>query len=100
MSKSYYKHGDWNAECDVCGFEFKASQLRSRWDGLMVCRADYEPRHPSDFFRVRPEDTSVPWARPDKPEAAGTDIEGNATSPAINTDTQTTIPDGTNDGSL
>ena len=57
--------GTWNALCDVCGFKFKASKLRKRWDGLYVCKADYEVRHPSDFFRVRPEDTTVPWVRDD-----------------------------------
>lgn len=65
MAKSYFKAGDWNALCDVCGFKYKASKLKKRWDGLYVCPKDYEERHPSDFFRVYPEDTSVPWTRPD-----------------------------------
>jgi len=65
MSKDYVKIGDWNALCDVCGFKYKASKLRKRWDGLYVCEEDFEPRHPADFFRVRPEDTTVPWVRLD-----------------------------------
>lgn len=63
------KLGDYNAICDVCGFKYKASQLKQRWDGLMVCREDWESRHISDFYRARGEDTSVPFSRPDTNEA-------------------------------
>lgn len=58
--------GDWNAICDVCGWKFKASQLHKRWDGLMVCKADWEARHPQDFLRSIPDDQSVPWTRPEQ----------------------------------
>jgi hypothetical protein len=57
--------GNWNATCDSCGRKFKASQLRRRWDNLMVCSEDYETRHPSDFLRVQKEQISVPWSRPE-----------------------------------
>lgn len=100
MSKTRYKRGDWDAVCDVCGFEYKASQIRKRWDGLMVCKWDWEERHPADSFRHKAESTKVPWVRQEGAESSGTDIEGNTTSPAINPDTQTTTPDGTFDGSL
>jgi len=56
--------GDFNAICDVCGFKFKASQLRRRWDGYMVCSSDYEQRQPQDLIRLKPERQAVPWARP------------------------------------
>ena len=61
--KTIYIPGDWNAVCDVCGFEFKASQLRKRWDGYRVCSKDWEQRHPQDFLRGKPERNRVPWAR-------------------------------------
>ena len=93
------KLGDWNAVCEVCDFEFKASELRKRWDGAYVCKEDYEPRHPSDFYRGRTEDTSVPWTRPEAAEAGGTDINGD-TFPPTRIDTTTDVPDGDNDGSL
>jgi hypothetical protein len=48
---SRYQKGDWKAICDVCGRELKASRLKQRWDGLMVCQQDWEPRHPQDFVR-------------------------------------------------
>jgi hypothetical protein len=63
--KTYLKLGDWNAVCDVCGFKFKASQMKKRWDGLMVCSEDYELRNPLDFIKVPNEKIDVPWARPD-----------------------------------
>mgnify|MGYP003659076595 CR=1 FL=1 len=56
--------GNWNAICDSCGRKFKASQLLRRWDGLMVCKEDYEVRHPQNFLRVQKERISVPWVRP------------------------------------
>ena len=37
--------------------------MRRRWDGLYVCKHDYEKRHPLDFFRAKTEDVSVPWVR-------------------------------------
>lgn len=64
-SGNFYKAGDWNAICDICGFRFKASQLKKNWKNEMVCEADFELRHPQDFIRVRPEKISVPWARPE-----------------------------------
>lgn len=67
LRKTYYKPGDWNALCDVCGEKFKASQLMKRWDGLMVCWDDWEPRHPQELIRPIKERNSVPWTRP-RPE--------------------------------
>lgn len=57
--------GDYNAICDECGFKYKASQLKKRWDGLYVCEADWEPRHPQDFIRARYDDQAPPWTRPE-----------------------------------
>jgi len=63
-NKDYLKLGDFNAICDVCGFKFKASELRRRWDGYMTCPADYEQRQPQDLIRIRPDRQATPWARP------------------------------------
>lgn len=65
MSKDRYIKGDWNAICDVCGFEYKASELRLRWDGYLVCPEDWESRHAQDFIRTVKDDQSVPWTRPE-----------------------------------
>jgi hypothetical protein len=62
--KNHLILGDWNALCDSCGRKFKASSLKKRWDGLIVCKEDWEQRHPQDLLRVQREQISVPWARP------------------------------------
>jgi hypothetical protein len=63
-SKDYFKLGDHNAWCDVCGFKFKASELRKRWDGMMCCPDDWEKRHEQDFLKSMPEKPAPPWSRP------------------------------------
>ena len=63
--QNWLKLGDYNAICDSCGRKFKASSMIKRWDGLFVCKEDYEPRHPQDFLRVRADKQNVPIARPD-----------------------------------
>lgn len=51
-----YRSGDYNAVCDRCGRQFKASDLKRDWQGLRVCASDFEERHPQDFVRaVRPD---------------------------------------------
>jgi hypothetical protein len=62
---THYVPGEWNAICDRCGFEFKASELKKEWTGLMVCAKDWEPRHPQDFIRVPKEEIAPPWTRPE-----------------------------------
>lgn len=65
-NQNQYKHGVWNAICDVCGEKFKSDELRKRWDGLMVCGPDWEPRHPQDFLRaIKETSNKLPWSRPD-----------------------------------
>jgi hypothetical protein len=62
--KNHLLLGNWNALCDSCGRKFKASDLRKRWDGLMVCDEDWEQRHPQTLLRVQREQIAVPFARP------------------------------------
>ena len=59
--------GDTNSVCDVCGFQFKGSKLRLRWDGALVCNKDFETRHPQDFIKLRNERNNVknPRVEPD-----------------------------------
>jgi len=63
MTPLFFKSGSWNALCDICGHKFKSDQLKKRWDGLMVCEADFEHDHPQKYLRVRPDKISVPWVR-------------------------------------
>lgn len=64
MNKNYYISGSWNGICDVCGQKHKASNLKKRWDGLIVCPDDYEERHPQDFVRAKQDKITVPFTRP------------------------------------
>lgn len=62
-----YEAGTWNAECERCGFKYKARQLRPEWNGLRTCHGPgtngcWEERHPQDFVRSRPDKQSVPWS--------------------------------------
>ncbi len=66
---TYYKPGTWNVICMVCGGEYKSDQILKRWDGLLVCKEDFEVRHIADFIRPIAEKSSVPFSNPE-----GTDI--------------------------
>ena len=63
-----YDKGDWNAICDICGRQYKASELQKRLDGFMVCSDDYEPRQPQDFVRVVADFQAPPYTRPESPD--------------------------------
>jgi hypothetical protein len=71
-NNSWYKPGAWNVICDVCGFRLKSTDVRKRWDGLMVCHVDYETDHPQKYLRVREDKQAVPFTR--KPVDAFVDI--------------------------
>jgi len=53
--------------CDRCGRQRWRSDCRKDWKGLIVC-ADtcYEPRHPQESLRVRPNHIAVTDPRPPK----------------------------------
>lgn len=52
-------NGDHWVVCDVCGWEYRQSIMKKRWDGLVVCPDDWEIRHPQDFVRGVPDDSSA-----------------------------------------
>lgn len=58
-----YISGAWNVHCDVCKFKFKSTEIRKRWDGLMVCKDDWETDHPQKYLRVHADKISVPYVR-------------------------------------
>ena len=61
---NYYKAGEWNLICDVCGKKIKAGISKQRWDGFRVCPSCFEERHPQDFVRARQDKISVSFSRP------------------------------------
>lgn len=36
-----------------------------RWDGVRVCKQDFELRHPQDLIRIPTDNPSTPWSRPE-----------------------------------
>lgn len=92
MSKNYYVSGSNNLTCDVCSKKIKAHEARTRWDGFVVCKDDYEMRHPHDFIRAKQDKISVPIMRPIPP------LE--FTSITYMDTENTTIPSGNNHGDL
>lgn len=65
MPRNTFVPGDYNVICDECGFKFKKSQTRMRWDNMLVCEKDWEPRQSQDFVRGVPDKQTVPIARPE-----------------------------------
>lgn len=62
---TYYKPGAWNCICQVCGGKYKSDEVKKRWDGLIVCKEDFETRHILDFLKVREDDPAVPFVAPE-----------------------------------
>ena len=91
-----YKSGDWKANCDVCGFTFKASELKDRWDGLKVCEKDWEMRHPMDLIKAPDPQKAVPWTRPEPTDQFVT-VDYVASTVGVQ---DLDIPSGTNNGTL
>ena len=64
--KPVWDNGSWNVICDVCGRQYKNNELQMRWDGLMVCSGDWEPRQPQDFVHGVADKIAPPFARPEQ----------------------------------
>jgi hypothetical protein len=64
-ARPHYVPGDWNVICYICGFTFKASQLRKHWKGYYVCPKDWEPRHPQDFVKAPQPEQLPAWVQSD-----------------------------------
>lgn len=61
--ENVYIPGDYYLLCDVCGFKKRRTECLERWDGAMVCREDFEERHPLDLIRPRADRQNVRAAR-------------------------------------
>lgn len=61
----FYKDGSFNRICDRCGFKVKAENTRKEWNGAIVCKTHWDPRHPQDKIRGKADRQSVPNPRPD-----------------------------------
>lgn len=60
--------GEFKVVCDRCSKEIYASKAMKEWNGLIVCSNCFEERHPMDLLRVRKENVTVPFSRPEPPD--------------------------------
>lgn len=88
-----FQPGNYWAECDRCGVDYRIQDLRKTWDGLLVCENDWEPRQPQDFVKAV-IDTITPQGptRPPQP-VKSTDITYTTTG-------EDTIPSTTHGNSI
>ncbi len=51
MSNDFYRLGDHNVICDICGKKRKRSDCRMQWDGLLCCLVTkcWSPKHPNEY---------------------------------------------------
>jgi hypothetical protein len=63
---STLKRGASAVICDRCGFRYWDFQLKREWQGLMVCGTCWEPRHPQDLIRSKPDQRPRPYYRPEQ----------------------------------
>lgn len=64
MKKNHFISGEFNLTCDVCSKKIKAHEARHRWDGLIVCRDDWEMRHEQDFVKAKTDKITISFQRP------------------------------------
>ncbi len=64
----YYRPGSWNRICDRTGFKIKAEDTRKEWNNLIVRKESWEPRHPQDLIRSKPDHQQVPDPRTPQPD--------------------------------
>lgn len=82
-----YTPGEYWVTCDRCGFDYKNTETRLTWDGLLVCLEDWEPRNEQEFLRpIADITTPAGEVRPPPPDS----FEVVNTQPIV-----PGVPDGT-----
>ncbi len=70
MPENRYEAGTYNAQCDRCGVQYKAHQLRKQWNNLRCCCGPgtndcWEPRNVQESVRGKADKQAPPWTRPE-----------------------------------
>jgi hypothetical protein len=60
-----YRPGDHLVMCELCAINYYRSECRKNWKGQIVCEDCWEPRHPQDFVKVKPDIAKPRDVRPD-----------------------------------
>lgn len=66
-SADFFKSGEWNGYCQLCGRKEKSGRMERTWDGFYVCTRHKEVRNPQDRLRGVREDFKLPWYSPKIP---------------------------------
>ena len=67
-----WKNGGHWVVCDVCSLVYRNKDMMKRWDGTVVCKYDFEARHPQDLIRaVKDDQTPVGYVRPEGEDTYG-----------------------------
>lgn len=64
MRRKFFKSGDFLRVDDRSGFTVYASQTKREWTNNIVDKGLWEPRHPQDLVKGRPDNQAVPEPRP------------------------------------
>ena len=86
-----YRQGDHYVIDDRTGRKVWASESRMEWTGAIVDRKDFEPRHPQDFVRARPERAIVKNPRPRPVDTFGGPLDTTLTAAAAAGATSLTV---------
>lgn len=81
----FYKSGDWNFYCHLCGAKQKSSMAMKTWDGFYVCRHHKAMRNPQDKLRGVREIQGLPWStsRTPDPQTYACSIQGSTAIPGL-----------------
>ena len=60
--------GEHNVTSDISGRVFKRSDMRYTWDGLLVHKDEWDPKHPQLELKTRKEQISVKDVRDQGPD--------------------------------
>lgn len=75
-SADFFKAGEWNAYCNLCGKKAKSGTMEQTWDKRWVCRSHKEVRNPQDFVRGVKDSPAIPWSTGGQPMPAASAIGG------------------------
>jgi hypothetical protein len=67
-SRDRYIAGDHNVICDISGQKRKRSECMYTWDGLLVSKDKWDPKHPQLNLRGKEDKIAVPDTRPRRAE--------------------------------
>jgi hypothetical protein len=91
MAGHHYRPGGHYVIDDRTGLKIRATDARLEWNGGLVHRNDWEPRHPQDFVRSRRDKQTVAVTRPERIDQFIGPLNTSLTSDAAAGDTVVSV---------